>query len=62
MGKIGSKKALEVVLSRLKGFEKAKVSVEQYCTPTDNRNNTRTDFPLLDPGRFYSGGGRGSDL
>ena len=32
MSKIGSKKQLEIVLSRLKGFEKAKVSDEQYIT------------------------------
>ncbi|MCK5283357.1 MAG: methyltransferase, partial [Nanoarchaeota archaeon] len=33
--KIGSKKALEMVLSRLKGFKEAKVRDEQYITPAD---------------------------
>ncbi|MBD3163955.1 methyltransferase [Candidatus Woesearchaeota archaeon] len=35
MDKIGSKKALEVELSRLEGFHKSKVRAEQYITPSD---------------------------
>jgi putative methylase len=35
MKAITSKKALEMVLSRLKGFDKPKVRVEQYQTPSD---------------------------
>jgi putative methylase len=35
MSEIGSKKQLEIVLSKLKGFENAKVRVEQYSTPSD---------------------------
>ena len=34
MSKIGSKKALEVALSKLKGFQEVKVSDEQYITPS----------------------------
>jgi putative methylase len=34
MKEIGSKKALEVMLSRLRGFKEAKVSEEQYTTPS----------------------------
>jgi len=33
-GKIGSKKALEVILSRIAGFPSAKVRIEQYMTPS----------------------------
>jgi putative methylase len=34
MKEIGSKKALEVVLSKLSSFERGKVSAEQYSTPS----------------------------
>jgi len=34
MAQIGSKKALEVALSRLEGFHTGKVSAEQYTTPS----------------------------
>lgn len=34
MSKIGSKKGVEIVLSKLKGFSEAKVSAEQYITPS----------------------------